>query len=626
MSAPKDRNDVAAGHDDERIEAFRRVTAAAMRALAHRPELQLTFLPEAAAVRGSLVHLPPPSTAAPGHARAAVRGEADAISLRLRFHGSALHRQWAPAQAAARAIFDALEQARCEARGALRMHGVARNLAAAIEQRYRATESTAPATVSMAEAVGLVARETFTGQALPDCADRMVEPFRPWIAAKAPDGLARLARLVHDQAAFAALARPLAEDLARGEEELAENAADDDPAGRRRQDPSRRSDGEAEGSDGPGNSAADAGDEAERSVDPRTDGRALAQARTPGRESPGRQPRRSAARYRAFTTEFDEVVEPDALCGAAELTRLRLDLDARLGPFQPAVARLANRLQRKVLARQMRAWERDREEGTLDTARLARVVVDPLYPLSHRHERESAFRDTVVQLLIDNSGSMRGAHIGIAAMSADIIARTLERCDVKVEILGYTTRAWKGGKSRERWLAAGRPSAPGRLNDLRHIVYKAADTPWRRARRGLGLMLRDGLLKENVDGEALLWAHGRLLARAERRRILMVISDGGPVDDSTLAANPGNFLEQHLREVIDAIERRSPVELVAIGIGHDVSRYYRRAVTLVDAGQLGGAMLRELADLFRADTAPAAEKLRRRQLTTQGVGVYFRKT
>jgi cobaltochelatase CobT len=315
----------------------------------------------------------------------------------------------------------------------------------------------------------------------------------------------------------------------------------------------------------------------------------------------GRNNERQDAPYRGFTTEFDEIVAADTLCDAEELTRLRSLLDQQLSHLQGVIGKLANRLQRRLLAKQNRSWEFDLEEGLLDAGRLARVVTNPLHPLSYKVEKDTKFRDTVVSLLIDNSGSMRGRPITIAAMSADILARTLERCGVKVEILGFTTRAWKGGQSRERWIAQGKPPNPGRLNDLRHIIYKAGDAPWRRARKSLGLMLREGILKENIDGEALLWAHNRLLARTEQRRILMVISDGAPVDDSTLSVNPGNYLERHLRDVIEYIESRSAVELTAIGIGHDVTRYYRRAVTIVDAEQLGGTMMEKLAELFDED-------------------------
>ena len=307
--------------------------------------------------------------------------------------------------------------------------------------------------------------------------------------------------------------------------------------------------------------------------------------------------------YRVFTTEFDEVVASEDLCDEAELDRLRAFLDKQLAHLQGVVGRLANRLQRRLMAQQNRAWDFDLEEGYLDTARLPRLIIDPMQPLSFKMERDTSFRDTVVTLLIDNSGSMRGRPITVAATCADILARTLERCGVKVEILGFTTRAWKGGQAREKWLATGKPQSPGRLNDLRHIIYKSADAPWRRARRNLGLMMREGLLKENIDGEALVWAHSRLMARPEQRRILMMISDGAPVDDSTLSVNPGNYLERHLRAVIEEIEQRSPVELLAIGIGHDVTRYYRRAVTIVDAEELAGAMTEQLAALFEEETA-----------------------
>jgi cobaltochelatase CobT len=327
---------------------------------------------------------------------------------------------------------------------------------------------------------------------------------------------------------------------------------------------------------------------------------------------------RSEPPYKSFTSEFDETVEADKLCDPQELARLRAHLDQQLSHLQGVITRLANRLQRRLLAKQTRAWDFDIEEGILDTARLSRVVVNPVYPLSYKRERETEFRDTVVSLLIDNSGSMRGRPITVAAMSADILARTLERCSVKVEILGFTTRAWKGGQSREKWLGAGKTPNPGRLNDLRHIIYKSADAPWRRARKSLGLMLREGILKENIDGEALLWAHSRLIGRTEQRRILMVISDGAPVDDSTLSVNPGNYLERHLRDVIRWIEGCSPVELVAIGIGHDVTRYYSRAVTIVDAEQLGGTMLEKLAELFEeTPLLPVMARQRPRGRTTR---------
>src|SRR5690606_23997726 len=343
----------------------------------------------------------------------------------------------------------------------------------------------------------------------------------------------------------------------------------------------------------------EAGAEEEADGDEATDARDAGEARRPEAPYSNMAPQSD---YRAFTTKYDETVRAEDLCDAAELERLRSFLDKQLANLQGAVGRLANRLQRRLLAQQNRGWDFDMEEGLLDPARLHRVIIDPMQPLSFKIERDTDFRDTVVTLLLDNSGSMRGRPITVAATCADILARTLVRCGVKVEILGFTTRAWKGGQCREQWLAAGKPEAPGRLNDLRHIIYKPADLPWRRARRNLGLMMREGLLKENIDGEALLWAHSRLIGRPEQRRILMVISDGAPVDDSTLSVNPGNYLERHLRAVIDLIETRSPVELIAIGMGHDVTRYYRRAVTIIDAEELAGAMTEQLAALFGDDS------------------------
>ena len=303
-------------------------------------------------------------------------------------------------------------------------------------------------------------------------------------------------------------------------------------------------------------------------------------------------------KYKSFTEEFDEVIGADLLASEEELNRLRQLLDKQLESLQSTVTKLANRLQRRLMAQQQRSWDFDLEEGLLDAGKLSRVVTNPTQPLSFKMESEIIFRDTVVTLLLDNSGSMRGRPISIAAISADILARTLERCGVKVEILGFTTKTWKGGQAREKWLGAGKLPNPGRLNELRHIIYKTADAPWRRSKRNLGLMMKEGLLKENVDGEALMWAHNRLIVRPEDRRILMVISDGAPVDDSTLSINNPSYLEQHLRQVITWIENRSPVELIAIGIGHDVTRYYRRAVTLTDAEDLGGAIVDQLADLF----------------------------
>ncbi len=620
---------MASKPSDGPVEAFRQVTAAAMRAISHEPELQVTFAPEPAVIRGNDVRLPVPSREMAKEEVAVIRGEADAMSLRLRFHDEKLHRKRAPSGAMARQVFNAVEQARCEARGARRMAGTAQNLAAAVEERCR-TQGFARVTereaAPLVEVVGLLAREAFAGAAVPQSARKMVDLWRPWIESRAGKDLSQLASVVDDQAAFADVARRLIEDLELGDADAAESDADENQGqGQQDQDQAQQgTQGEAEeessDSDSSGESREEAGDEdAEGAADDAEgeDGMGMGED---GPERPGRRWRpqndwsgqHGEPSYKSFTSEYDEIVEAENLCDAEELARLRLHLDQQLGHLQSVIGRLANRLQRRLLARQNRSWEFDLEDGLLDAARLSRVVTNPAYPLSYKREKDTQFRDTVVALLIDNSGSMRGRPITVAAMSADILARTLERCGVKVEILGFTTRAWKGGQSRERWLGAGKPAAPGRLNDLRHIIYKSADAPWRRARRSLGLMLREGLLKENIDGEALLWAHNRLLPRTEQRKILMVISDGAPVDDSTLSVNPGNYLEKHLREVIEYIEMRSPVELVAVGIGHDVTRYYRRAVTIVDAEQLGGTMMDKLAELFDEGDLPQKTRGRKR--------------
>jgi cobaltochelatase CobT len=594
-------------------EIFKRATAATLRAIAERDDVTVGFGPEPAGQSGARVRLPNPPRDLPAEEAAQLRGAADSVALRLRYHDDGVHSKRVPSGPLARAVFDAVEQARVEALGSRRMAGVASNLEAMLDEQYRRqgyeriterTEST------MAEAVRLLTREALTRERPPPAARHVVDLWRPEIESKIGKDFAELDRAILDQDAYARATRKLLQDLDIDFGEADESEDTEEQQGGEESESENQSEGEGatagaqasdEGSPADG-AAEDAQDAAEAGDGEMMPGSSDDDPGRPGR--PGQMPRGrndDTAVYRAFSVTSDEVIEADQLCDADELSRLRHLLDQQLAHLQSVIARLANRLQRKLLAKQTRAWEFDLEEGLLDAARLARVVANPVLPLAYKRERETDFRDTVVTLLIDNSGSMRGRPITVAAMSADILARTLERCGVKVEILGFTTRAWKGGQSRERWIAAGKPPNPGRLNDLRHIVYKPADAPWRRARRSLGLMLREGILKENIDGEALIWAHDRLRARSEQRRILMVISDGAPVDDSTLSVNPGNYLEKHLREVIHDIERLGEVELTAIGIGHDVTRYYRRAVTIVDAEQLGGVMLEKLAELFDED-------------------------
>jgi cobaltochelatase CobT len=613
-------------------EPFKRAVMGCLRAIARHPELEVTFAAERPGLAGAKARLPEPPRKLTLQDAAIVRGHADAIALRLACHDPATHRRLAPGGQQARAVFDAIEQARVEAIGARRMQGVAQNLSAMLNDRFhrgKYDDITDRADAPIEDALAMMVRERLTGEPPPAAARKLVELWRPLIESRAGRDLDRLERLLEDQRRFGDAVHDLLDSLDMGDDRSREDEEDSDD---KEKDEGRK---DEQGQDGEAADSEDMQrmslDEAEASSEELPDSSAEA-LDAPSSDMPEDseigdsenaaepwRPRHHGANeprgpdYRPFTTRFDEIIGAEELCEPEELDRLRGYLDKQLANLQGVVSRLANRLQRRLMAQQNRSWEFDLEEGVLDPARLSRVVVDPLHPLSFKIEKDMTFRDTVVTLLLDNSGSMRGRPITVAATCADILARTLERCGVKVEILGFTTRAWKGGQSREAWLAAGKPANPGRLNDLRHIVYKSADAPWRRARKNLGLMMREGLLKENIDGEALDWAHKRLLARTEQRRILMVISDGAPVDDSTLSVNPGNYLERHLRWVIDDIQTRSPVELIAIGIGHDVTRHYRRAVTIVDAEELGGAMTENLAALF-GENAPEGNRSPRRRL------------
>jgi cobaltochelatase CobT len=612
-------------------EPFKRAVAGCVRALARKPDLEVSFAAERPGLMGGKARLPEPPRKLSKTEAAIVRGHADSIALRLACHDQAMHRRMQPVGQQARAVFEAVEQARVEAIGARRMEGVASNLAAMLDDRFhrgKFDQVTDRADAPIEEALSLMVRERLTGLAPPPAARKLVDLWRPLIEERASEDLDRLEDLVEDQRLFADAVHDMLDALEMGEDRSRDTEEEEDEGEDDRRQQEAGEEGEAAESDDMQRasmedtqiSAEDMPDAASEAVDaPNADmaeDTEMGDAETPGEPQRPRfganEPR--GPDYRAFTSKFDEMVPAEELCEPEELDRLRGYLDKQLSHLQGVVARLANRLQRRLLAQQNRSWEFDLEEGLLDPARLSRVIIDPLHALSFKAEKDMQFRDTVVTLLLDNSGSMRGRPITVAATCADILARTLERCGVKVEILGFTTRAWKGGQSREHWLTAGKPANPGRLNDLRHIIYKSADAPWRRARKNLGLMMREGLLKENIDGEALDWAHKRLLGRSEQRKILMMISDGAPVDDSTLSVNPGNYLERHLRWVIEEIETRSPVELIAIGIGHDVTRYYRRAVTIVDAEELGGAMTEKLAELFEEHAAEAspAPRMRRR--------------
>jgi len=609
-------------------EPFKRALTGCIRSIAGDNELEVVFANERPGLAGERARLPDLPKRPTARDVQVTRGIGDSMALRKACHDTKVHATMAPPGADARAIFDAVEQARCEAIGARRMAGVAENLTSMLSDKYAKANYQGidrQADAPLEEALSLLVREKLTGRRPPESAGKVLDFWRDWIEEKASVDLDGLPEAIGDQQKFARLIRDVLASLDVAEEygeddnepDGDDSSDDDQPRSDEENQESAEDEAGSEAAPAEENEAAD-----EQMEDGETDGAEISDedmtddgdedAETPGETRRPNQPfdeLNQKIDYRVFTPDFDEVVASEELCDEAELDRLRAFLDKQLAHLQGVVGRLANRLQRRLMAQQNRSWDFDLEEGYLDTARLPRMVIDPMQPLSFKMERDTNFRDTIVTLLIDNSGSMRGRPITVAATCADILARTLERCGVKVEILGFTTKAWKGGQAREKWLASGKPQAPGRLNDLRHIVYKSADAPWRRARRNLGLMMREGLLKENIDGEALIWAHSRLIARSEQRRILMMISDGAPVDDSTLSVNPGNYLERHLRAVIEEIETRSPVELLAIGIGHDVTRYYRRAVTIVDAEELAGAMTEQLAALFEEESGPGGGRL-----------------
>ncbi len=611
---------------DNPADPFKKALAEATKTMANDPEMTVTYSVDPAGMNKDGIRLPQVSRRMTRDEVLLARGTADAFALRRKFHNEATSARYAPTGQLAREIYDAMETARCEAVGARAMPGTAGNIDAKIgweADRKGYGQITTASEAPLPVAAGYLVRALATGRDLPKPAENVMNLWRGFIEEQASDTLGNLDEVLADQAAFARLTRKVISDLGYGDQ-LGEDPDRDEPqdeSGEEAEEDQPESSGseeqESEDSEAsPEQSQEDQQDQSQAQVtmEDSADMEQGDEAELPEGEAPLEPPPPAPysdadPNYTVYTTDFDEEIRAEDLAEPAELERLRAYLDQQLEPLKGAVSRLANKLQRRLQAQQNRSWLFDLEEGTLDAGRLARVVANPTTPLSFKQEKDTEFRDTVVTLLLDNSGSMRGRPISIAAICADVLARTLERCSVKVEILGFTTRAWKGGQSRERWLAQGRAQGPGRLNDLRHIIYKSADAPWRRVRPNLGLMMKEGLLKENIDGEALEWAHRRMAARPEARKILMVISDGAPVDDSTLSVNPANFLEKHLRDVIAMVERRRAVELIAIGIGHDVTRYYQRAVTITDVEQLAGAMTEQLAGLFDADPKKRARTL-----------------
>ncbi|MEO1419540.1 MAG: cobaltochelatase subunit CobT [Pseudomonadota bacterium] len=611
---------------DNPADPFKKALAEATKVLADDPELSVTYSVDPPGMSNDGVRLPQVSRRMTKEEVLLARGTADAYAMRRRHHDEGTFNRYVPQGQMARDLYEAMENARCEAMGAREMPGSLSNIDAKIAneaERRGYGDITQASEAPLATAAGYLIRNLATGRELPEGAQNVLDLWRDFIENQAGGTLDALEETLSDQAAFAKFARQVIDDLGYGDQ-----LGDDPDQDQEAEDEGEQNTEEEENPDSQGDSdqeddQMDASpeqsqdeqqdaSEAQVSMDDMADAEMGEETELPDGEAPLEPPppmptSEADPNYVVFSEDWDEEIAAEDLAEPAELERLRAYLDQQLEPLKGAVSRLANKLQRRLQAQQNRSWEFDREEGILDAGRLARVVANPTTPLSFKVEKDTEFRDTVVTLLLDNSGSMRGRPISIAAICADVLARTLERCQVKVEILGFTTRAWKGGQAREKWLGDGRPKQPGRLNDLRHIIYKPADAPWRRTRDNLGLMMKEGLLKENIDGEALEWAHRRMAGRGEARKILMVISDGAPVDDSTLSVNAANYLEKHLRDVIAMVERRKMVELIAIGIGHDVTRYYDRAVTITDVEQLAGAMTEQLASLFDKDPRALAK-------------------
>jgi cobaltochelatase CobT len=607
--------------NDNPADPFKKALAEASKVMAHDRELNVSYSVDPPGLSGDSMRLPQVSRRMTREEVLLARGTADALALNRRYHNDATHARYAPPGDMARDLYEAMETARCEAMGARDMPGTAVNIDAKISHeamRRGYDQVKEPSEAPLPVAAGYLIRHLATGRAMPAAAQNVMDLWRPFIEEQAGGTLEDVKDMLSDQAAFARFARQVITDLGYGDQ-LGDDPDqfDDDEEEQAQDDSEEQEDPDSQGQEEEGEEDAEGTPEqtqedqqdaaqAQVSMDDMADQELGEETELPEGEAPLEPPAPQPASeadpdYKVYSSQHDEEITAEDLAEPIELERLRAYLDQQLEPLKGAVGRLANKLQRRLQAQQNRSWEFDRDEGILDAGRLARVVANPTTPLSFKVEKDTEFRDTVVTLLLDNSGSMRGRPISIAAICADVLARTLERCNVKVEILGFTTRAWKGGLAREAWLNEGRPQQPGRLNDLRHIIYKGADAPWRRARTNLGLMMKEGLLKENIDGEALEWAHRRMVNRTEARKILMVISDGAPVDDSTLSVNPANYLEKHLRDVIAMVERKKQVELLAIGIGHDVTRYYDRAVTITDVEQLAGAITEQLAALFDKD-------------------------
>ena len=595
---------------EDTLDKFKRALSSTVKAIAEDKEIEVIFGNNSTSSEEKII-LPEINNVFDLDNIASIRGAADNEALIYKYRNNDTYSEFLPNKEKNKKIYESLENTRIQILGSKYMRGVKSNLLSLHEKNCNEknySNVTSQSDLEIEHALEIYLKKKIDTGIVPKSASHALSYWSKWLDSKIGTSIDDLLESVDNQEKFAKLVNKLISDLKLYDTNENKDESEDDNKGQQTEEldnpdidetesQSSMSDDDMENTEEEVQS-----EESELPVDENNE--EMQDLEDDGSENVKPQYKESKSvetilsEYMVYSNKYDEIITAQDLCEDEELNRLRKYLDQQLKSFQTIISRLANRLQRKLLAKQNRSWEFNIEEGLLDTSRLTRVITDPFYSLSFKKEKDTDFKDTVVSLLIDNSGSMRGRPITVAAMSADILARTLEKCGVKVEILGFTTKAWKGGKSRESWMQNNKPPSPGRLNDLRHIIYKAADEPWRRSKKNLGLMMREGLLKENIDGEALLWAHKRLQNRYEARKILMVISDGAPVDDSTLSVNSGNYLEKHLRGAINWIENKSDVQLLAVGIGHDVTRYYKKAVTIVDAEQLADVMTEQLVDLF----------------------------
>ncbi len=588
--------------NDNLVEEFKKTISSTIKSIGKSNSIEVNFVQEQSYIKDEIINLAEPNINLLKNKLNYIRAEADSMALKFRFHEKQIHEKYLSKNELANSIFEAVEQSRIEAKGSKIFKGIKYNILNKHLDDLSSENIKKDSDAEIVNAFRYVSYSELTGEKLKDEYQNYQNLIKAKLGKKYYDLFQKLKNNLSDQEGFANLIQSCLSDIGLYEHNGDENkkeSLESEESLKDNEDKSEDSNQNDQNNNNDNIETQDTSNESLQSVDPHNEKQNGDDSKENEVEYfPKIESHSKIKEYKYYTNEYDEIIKAEDLCDLKELERLRLSLDQQVFSFKPLIAKIANRLQRKLQAQQNRQWEFNLEEGYLDSSRLAKIIANPSHKLSFKKEKNIEFKDTIVSLLIDNSGSMRGRPITVAALCSDILARTLERCLIKTEILGFTTKAWKGGKSREKWINNGKPTNPGRLNDIRHIVYKSGDSPWRRSKKNLGLLLREGILKENVDGEALTWAFNRLRVRQEKRKVLIIISDGAPVDDSTLSVNPGNYLEKNLRDTIGYIENYSSIELVAIGIGHDVSRYYKKAVTIMDVDQLGEVLLNELSNIF----------------------------